>query len=340
MPPPTDRRRVPGAVLSAAAACCCRLQLLLLLLLSPAAALLQPLKLFGSVCGGVDALGDWGAPQRHLPNGKAHAGYWGSRARCLRRPYDGRKPVRHTASLERETLAACHVRSHSLRFGLWRSSCPFSQRPRTPRCSPTAARRVRHRTLNRRACRGCLCSAFRTGGRARAAALCRCRQLRLSALSRSPARLALEQGSSGRRASSVACMTPSTTTSLGTCRRAAGRASNASPSVDMARSLPRFGCTIRQGFGSTRVVRSRLACVWQANLVPRPALLASPCRPRPRLGSVAGSLRRLRAARHSLRLRPCQPPRLPAPLAAAGPVGVGRGPALGAAPRGSRGDGL
>ena len=38
-------------------------------------------------------VGDWGAPQEALPNAKAHAGYWGSKGRCLRRPYDESAPI-------------------------------------------------------------------------------------------------------------------------------------------------------------------------------------------------------------------------------------------------------
>ena len=38
-------------------------------------------------------VGDWGKPQRALPNAKTHPGYWGSKGRCLRRPFDGAKPT-------------------------------------------------------------------------------------------------------------------------------------------------------------------------------------------------------------------------------------------------------
>ena len=38
-------------------------------------------------------VGNWGEPQPSLPNYKAHPGYWGSTNRCLRRPYDGSKPL-------------------------------------------------------------------------------------------------------------------------------------------------------------------------------------------------------------------------------------------------------
>jgi hypothetical protein len=36
-------------------------------------------------------VGNWAMPQRALPNARAHAGYWGSAQRCLRRTFDGSK---------------------------------------------------------------------------------------------------------------------------------------------------------------------------------------------------------------------------------------------------------
>jgi hypothetical protein len=55
-------------------------------------------------------VGNWHRPQAKLPNGRAHAGYWGSAGRCLRRPYD---PARTTAFVSegrlRQLLRACEM---------------------------------------------------------------------------------------------------------------------------------------------------------------------------------------------------------------------------------------
>jgi len=53
-------------------------------------------------------VGDWGRPQAKLPNGRAHAGWWGSRGRCLRRPFDETRPTGFvTESRLRQLLLAC-----------------------------------------------------------------------------------------------------------------------------------------------------------------------------------------------------------------------------------------
>ncbi|KAL3933778.1 MAG: hypothetical protein SGPRY_000133 [Prymnesium sp.] len=38
-------------------------------------------------------VGNWGAPQRSLPNARSEPGAWGSIGRCLRRPFDGALPT-------------------------------------------------------------------------------------------------------------------------------------------------------------------------------------------------------------------------------------------------------
>lgn len=55
-------------------------------------------------------VGNWGKPQRWLPNGKSHIGYWGSAGRCLRRPFDGRlqAPFLHEGRYD-DLLSLCDM---------------------------------------------------------------------------------------------------------------------------------------------------------------------------------------------------------------------------------------
>ena len=56
------------------------------------------------------AVGNWGRPQSKLPNGKAHAGYWGSEGRCLRRPFDaGKRTAFISESRLRQLLRTCSL---------------------------------------------------------------------------------------------------------------------------------------------------------------------------------------------------------------------------------------
>ena len=65
------------------------------------------------------AVGNWGRPQSKLPNGKAHAGYWGSEGRCLRRPFDAGKPTAFISeSRLRQLLLTC-----SLPWEQWQLIC-------------------------------------------------------------------------------------------------------------------------------------------------------------------------------------------------------------------------
>ena len=70
----------------------------------------------GSMFGrGRYTVGNWNRPQAKLPNGRAHAGYWGSAGRCLRRPFD---PARATGFISEGRLRQL-LRSCDMPFEQW-----------------------------------------------------------------------------------------------------------------------------------------------------------------------------------------------------------------------------
>ena len=55
-------------------------------------------------------VGNWNKPQTKLPNGRAHAGYWGSEGRCLRRPFDSARTTAFVSEGKlRQLLHTCEM---------------------------------------------------------------------------------------------------------------------------------------------------------------------------------------------------------------------------------------